>query len=203
MSNDSAVPVGTLNQLTVVPGPVARRRMAGIVFLFLLAAAAGGLYLQQVKPPGPEPRVAPTESAGLADARARAVAVARAHTRTHSSSDASGAPPARIRTADSARSASLFATHSWYVPPPPPPAVKPPPPAPPSAPPFPYSFVGSYSPDGQTAVYFLARGDRVIDARVGDKLDGVFQFESAEGGKLTFNYLPLNIRQSFLTGAPN
>jgi hypothetical protein len=61
--------------------------------------------------------------------------------------------------------------------------------------------VGSYAPAGEQPVYFLARADRVIDAHVGDRLDGVYAFESAGSGNLVFNYLPLNIRQSVPTGA--
>jgi hypothetical protein len=96
--------------------------------------------------------------------------------------------------------AALFARHSWYVAPPPKPAPPPPAPPPPTAPPFPYAFVGSFDQGGQP-VYFLSRGDRVIDARVGDKLDGVYQFESAEGGQLVFVYLPLNVRQNLVARA--
>jgi hypothetical protein len=60
--------------------------------------------------------------------------------------------------------------------------------------------VGSYAPAGDNPVYFLARADRVIDAHVGDRLDGVYSFESAGSGSLVFNYLPLNVRQSLPTG---
>ena len=60
--------------------------------------------------------------------------------------------------------------------------------------------MGSYAPAGETPVYFLARADRVIDAHVGDRLDGVFEFEKVEAGQLVFNYLPLNIRQSLPSG---
>jgi hypothetical protein len=106
----------------------------------------------------------------------------------------------RERTADRSHAGSLFATHSWYVPPPPPPPVAPPPRPAPEAPPFPYTFVGSYAPVGTNPVYFLSRADRVIDAHVGDRIDGVYEFESAASGNLVFNYLPLNIRQSLPTG---
>jgi hypothetical protein len=100
-----------------------------------------------------------------------------------------------------AHAAALFAQHSWYVlPPAPPPAAPPPPPAP-SAPPFPYTCIGSFAPDGHAPVYFLAQGDRVVDAHVGDRLDGVYQFESADGGQLTFVYLPLDVRQTLPLGA--
>jgi len=55
-------------------------------------------------------------------------------------------------------------------------------------------------PEGHPPVFFLAHGDRMIDARVGDQLDGVYQFESAAGGQLVFVYLPLNIRQTLAAG---
>jgi hypothetical protein len=97
--------------------------------------------------------------------------------------------------------AALFAQHSWYVIPPAPPPAPPPPPAAPTAPPFPYTLIGNFAPDGQPQVFFLSQGERVIDARVGDRLDGVYQFESAAGGQLVFVYLPLNIRQILSAGA--
>jgi hypothetical protein len=154
-------------------------------------------------PTDSRPRVnSRTESASGADvrtARARAIAAARAlkasHTRRPEESSL-----AHQRTADASNAGALFASHSWYVAPPPPPPVAPTPPAPPEAPPFPYTFVGSYAPAGDNPVYFLARADRVIDAHVGDRLDGVYSFESAGSGSLVFNYLPLNVRQSVPIG---
>jgi hypothetical protein len=99
--------------------------------------------------------------------------------------------------------AALFAQHSWLVikkaPEPPPPAPEPPPP-PPTAPPLPYTLLGSYAPEGQAPVYFLSRGDRVIDVRVGDRIDSIYQLESAAGGVLVFVYLPLDIRQTLAAG---
>ena len=100
-----------------------------------------------------------------------------------------------------AHAAALFAPHSWYVAPPPPPPPPAPPPPQPTAPPFPYAFVGSFTPDGHPPVFFLSKGDRVIDAHVGDRIDGVYQFESAVGGQLVFVYLPLNFRQTIQAGA--
>jgi hypothetical protein len=61
--------------------------------------------------------------------------------------------------------------------------------------------VGSFTPEGDQPVYFLSRGDRVIDAHVGDRLDGVYEFESAAGGHLVFVYLPLNVRQTLAARA--
>jgi hypothetical protein len=49
-------------------------------------------------------------------------------------------------------------------------------------------------------VYFLSRGDRVIDVRVGDRIDSIYQLESAVGGQLVFVYLPLDIRQTLAAG---
>src|SRR5262249_35449252 len=76
---------------------------------------------------------------------------------------------------------ALFAQHSWYVLPPAPPPAAPPPPPEPTAPPFPYTYIGSFTPEGQSPVFFLSHGDRVIEARVGDRLDGGYQFESRAG----------------------
>jgi hypothetical protein len=99
-------------------------------------------------------------------------------------------------------SSALFAQHSWYVLPKAPPPAPPPPPPEPTAPPFPYTYIGSFTPEGQPVVFFLSHGDRVIEARVGDRLDGVYQFESAAGGQLVFVYLPLNFRHTLPVGAP-
>jgi hypothetical protein len=121
---------------------------------------------------------------------------------------AAEAHPAADRVVLPTYASALFAQHTWAVlrpvkvPPPPPPALPPPPPPPPepTAPPFPFTFVGSFAPEGDRPVFFLARGDRVVDARVGDRLDGVYQLESAAGGQLVFVYLPLNIRQNLAAG---
>jgi Tfp pilus assembly protein PilO len=112
----------------------------------------------------------------------------------------SNARPGSDRVVASTRAAALFAPHSWYVPPPPPPPAAPTPPPEPTAPPFPYTLIGSFAPEGNPPVFFLAQGDRVIDARVGDRIDGVYQFESAAAGQLVFVYLPLNVRQNLAAG---
>ncbi len=82
--------------------------------------------------------------------------------------------------------------------PPPPPAAPPPEP---TAPPLPYTLVGSIAPAGGPPVFYLAKGDREIEAHVGDRLDGVYQLESAAGTQLVFVYLPLQIRQTLPAGA--
>ncbi|HEX9051766.1 MAG TPA: hypothetical protein VF841_14645, partial [Anaeromyxobacter sp.] len=114
--------------------------------------------------------------------------------------------PAEARTAPDrvvapTNASALFAQHSWYVLPPAPLPPPPPPPPEPTAPPFPYTFLGSFAPKGELPVFFLARGDRLIDARVGDRLDGVYQLESAAGGQLVFVYIPLDVRQTLAAGA--
>ena len=105
------------------------------------------------------------------------------------------------RSADASMSEDLFASHTWRVVPPPPPPPPPSPPPVPTAPPFPYTFVGAYTAENSKTVFFLSHADRVIDAHVGDRIDGVYDFESADAGQLVFNYLPLNIRQSLSAGA--
>ena len=100
---------------------------------------------------------------------------------------------------------SLFAAHSWYVPPPPPP---PPPPvvaAPvepvkPTAPPLPFTYMGSYAPNGAKPVFFLTHGDRVYDVHVGDTIDSTYSVDSFTNGALVFTYKPLNQQQQLATG---
>ena len=161
------------------------------VALALAIACAASLIASSAESPAP--------ALNLQAARIRAQAAARSLAAAHPVRPKE--PPSDPqRTADSSHAAALFAAHSWYVAPPPPPPAAPLPPPPPEAPPFPYTFVGSYAPAGEQPVYFLARSDRVIDAHVGDRLDGIYDFESASAGSLVFNYLPLNIRQSVPIG---
>jgi len=108
------------------------------------------------------------------------------------------------RVSDQAAAGALFATHSWYVAPPPPPpapAVKPEPPPKPVAPPLPFAYMGSYAPNGVQPVFFLTRGDRVYDVRVGDTLDGTYSVDGFANGQLTLTYKPLNEKQQLMTGS--
>lgn len=189
----------------IPPVPRARRvsRRAGVVLMTIAGLAVVTAYLLAAWVPAPAPASPRSGSAAaLAAAHARAVELAKAH--SAATPLATSVEPRRrsSRVADAAWATELFRTHSWYVPPPPPPPAPPAPEPPPSAPPFPYTFVGSFSPEGDLPVYFLARGDRVIDTRVGDHLDGVYAFESATAGQLIFTYLPLNIRQIVAIGVP-
>jgi hypothetical protein len=148
----------------------------------------------------PAPRQAPPRPGAVARAKP-----APTHAAPRPAPAASEARSASDRVAAATHASALFAQHTWAAPkpappPPPPPAPEPPPP-PPTAPPLPYTFLGSYAPKGAKPVYFMARGDRVVDAHVGDKLDGVYELESADGAQLVFVYLPLNIRQNLAAGA--
>jgi hypothetical protein len=185
--------------------PALRRRAAlGLALLALAATVlvatgrirvprirlAGALFARIVPRLQASPRAAPPEPA-----------VVRPPAQPSAPLRAGEARPFQDRVVATTHAAALFAQRSWYVAPPPPPPAPPLPPPEPTAPPLPYTFVGSYAPQGEAPVFFLARGDRVIDAHVGDKLDGVYQFESAAGGQLVFVYLPLKVRQNLVAGA--
>ena len=95
---------------------------------------------------------------------------------------------------------NLFGGHSWFVAPPPPPMVVREPPAP-SAPPLPFTLLGSYSSSGGAPVYFLVKGDSVYDVHVGDVIDSVYSVDGVSNGRLNFTYLPLKIGQSLAVGS--
>lgn len=110
------------------------------------------------------------------------------------------------RVVETNSAGSLFAVHSWYVAPPPPP---PPPPAPaaslapplPTAPPLPYQYIGSYTPEGQAPVFFLSKGDRVFDVHVGDTLESTYTVDGFNKTELLLTYKPLNIQQQLIVGS--
>ena len=107
------------------------------------------------------------------------------------------------RVTDGKAAPALFHAQSWYVaPPPPPPApyVAPPPPPAPTAPPLPFNVMGSYARPGDVTVYFLTRGDRVFDVRVGDTIDHIYSVDSAANGQLMLTYIPLKIQQALALG---
>ncbi len=96
----------------------------------------------------------------------------------------------------------IFKSKSWYVPPPPPPPPKPvklpppPPPPPPSAPPLPYSFMGSYQEPGGKQVIYLTKAGRIYTVSQGETLDGIYQVDGINNGNFSMTYLPLNIKQT-------
>jgi hypothetical protein len=95
---------------------------------------------------------------------------------------------------------NLFGGHSWHVAPPPPPPVVREPPAP-TAPPLPFTLLGSYSSSGAVPVYFLVKGDSVYDVHVGDVIDNVYSVDGLSNGRLNFTYLPMKISQSLAVGS--
>jgi hypothetical protein len=105
------------------------------------------------------------------------------------------------RTADPSNAGALFAPNSWYVAPPPPAAAPPPRPAAPTAPPMPYTFLGSYAEVGRDTVYFLRRDNRVYDVKPGDTLDDTYTIDAVENDALVLTYKPLNTRQSLALGS--
>jgi len=210
VSSVSRLPSAPGVALPLLPGggrPAFGRRAALGLTLLVLAALAVLVATGTIRLPGPvfakafrslavkvmSVVPAPQE---LPRAAAMEAELARAQAERRAAPRASEPRPAADRVVAPTHAAALFAQHSWHVAPPPPPAAPPPPPPEPTAPPFPYTFLGSFAPEGDSPVFFLAHRDRVIDAHVGDRLDGVYQFESVAGGQLVFVYLPLNIRQS-------
>jgi len=148
----------------------------------------------------------PGDPDAVQPARGAASPAARA---AHAPAGPQAAPPARAlwslahRVAEQTSAASLFAAHSWYVAPPPPaPVINTTPAAPPkpTAPPLPYAFIGSYTPEGQPTVFFLANGDRVYDVHLGDTLDNTYSIDSFSNGQLVLTYKPLNIQQQLPAG---
>jgi hypothetical protein len=108
-----------------------------------------------------------------------------------------------VRSPHAGVSADLFGRTTWYTPPPPPPQVRQArqyQPAAPTAPPLPFSVMGSYEEEGEPTLYFLVKGDRVFDARVGDVLEGTYRVDGPSNGQLKFTYLPLNISQGIQLG---
>jgi len=94
---------------------------------------------------------------------------------------------------------NVFAASSWYVPPPPPPPPPPAPPPKPTAPPLPFAYLGRYD-DASLQTLILTKGDRVYTVAVGEVIENTYRIESAKAGMIEFIYLPLNIRQSIVTG---
>lgn len=102
-------------------------------------------------------------------------------------------------------SQDLFKSKSWYVPPPPPKPVKlappppPPPPPPPTAPPLPYSFMGSYQEPGGKLVIYLTKAGRVLAVSPGETLENTYLVDGMTGGYFSMTYIPLNIKQTLRT----
>jgi len=88
-------------------------------------------------------------------------------------------------------------------PPPPPPApvvTAPVAPPKPVAPPLPFTYMGSYTPNGSPAVFFLTSGEKVYDVHLGDTIDNTYSVDAFNNGQLVFTYKPLNQQQQLSTG---
>jgi hypothetical protein len=137
-------------------------------------------------------------------------APARAGQAAHAAAVTAGVPVTQSllrvahRVADQTAAGALFAAHSWYVPPPPPPpapvVTAPVAPPKPVAPPLPFTYMGSYTPNGSPAVFFLTNGEKVYDVHLGDTIDNTYSVDAFNNGQLVFTYKPLNQQQQLSTG---
>jgi hypothetical protein len=197
--------------------------LTGRMKLLLAVAAAVLVYVVATKPDeavegaaAPAGRARPQAAASVAPGAAGAAGAGQgpAGARQGSGRNVSSAgndESARLyaqlshRVSEGPSASALFQSTSWYTAPPPPPpvayvapvAVAPPAPV---APPLPFAIMGSYSRPGDSKVYFLTRGDRVFDVRVGDTIDNTYSVDRETGGQLQFTYKPLNIQQSLPLG---
>jgi hypothetical protein len=165
-------------------------------------AAAVGVYILASSP---DPATTGSASATVADREgAEPVAVSPRPAGRTVSHDTGGLL-ARLahRVTDSKAVDALFHSQSWYVAPPPPPPPPPEPvvaPPPPTAPPLPFTVMGSYARPGDATVYFFTRGDRVFDVHIGDTIDNTYSVDSVANGQLVLTYKPLNIQQMLPIG---
>jgi hypothetical protein len=90
-----------------------------------------------------------------------------------------------------------FSVQSWLPPPPPPPApvVAVVQEAPPTAPPLPFSYLGTLNQNKDKPQVFLANGEQLVIVSPGDVIDGRYRFESIAVTGAVFTYLPLNEKQ--------
>ena len=73
------------------------------------------------------------------------------------------------------------------------------PPPPPAAPPLPFTYMGKLL-SGPEAKVFLTLGDRNLVLREGDTVDSIYRVEKIAEGAITLVYLPLDQRQTIVTG---
>ena len=71
----------------------------------------------------------------------------------------------------------------------------------PTAPPLPFTFLGSFTDANNETVYFLTRDDRVYDVKPGDVIDSIYSVAAVENGQLVILYKPLDTRQTLAIGA--
>lgn len=73
------------------------------------------------------------------------------------------------------------------------------PPPPPTAPPLPFTYMGKLL-SGPEAKVFLALGDRNLVLREGDTVDSIYRVEKIDANAITLVYVPLDQRQTIVTG---
>jgi len=74
------------------------------------------------------------------------------------------------------------------------------PPPPPTAPPLPFTLVGSFETEGGGTVYYLAEADKVHVVRPGEAVNELYRLEAAGADQLELLYLPLAIKQTLVSG---
>jgi hypothetical protein len=165
-------------------------------------AAAVGIYIVAFSPDSTSTTATP--AATNANRTAAASAGSAAHGSVQGGSPGGGNLLTRLahRVATSNTVAALFHSQSWYVAPPPPPPAPVVAPPPPTAPPLPFTVMGSYARPGDATVFFLTRADRVFDVHVGDTIDNTYSVDSFAAGQLTLTYKPLSIKQTLAVGDP-
>jgi hypothetical protein len=108
---------------------------------------------------------------------------------------------AEVRAAEQAkpRSGDMFKAHSWFIAPPPTLAVPLAQPvvALPTAPPLPFTYLGTVQDDGKTVV-FLAKGQRLYTVHKGGVFDGQYRLEDESSDRIELVYLPLNVKQTLV-----
>ena len=101
----------------------------------------------------------------------------------------------------------LFVTPGWAIPPAPAiasrttptPEQSLPKAAPPSAPPLPFTVIGSMQEAGQRTIFLQHSGDSLV-VRAGDTLLDQYTVEKIEGSTMVLRYLPLNQLQTLEVG---
>lgn len=116
---------------------------------------------------------------------------------------------ARVYQEDSDPLSDLFASPAWALRPPPPvrvvaegPRVASAEPPAPTAPPLPFTVIGSMNEGGHPK-YFLRYAEQSFVVQVGDTLIEQYRVEAIEGSKLMLRYLPLDQLQSLELGNPS
>jgi len=89
--------------------------------------------------------------------------------------------------------ADLFPAQTWQPPPPPPSKRMAMQPLAPVAPPLPFQYLGRWREGGKDVI-FLAQGNQVLKAQVGDALAG-WHLDQTSDTALTFTWTALNMQQ--------